>query len=212
MIEDHSHSNQSSDSRGKLVLPAVSLDDHSYDTNGGTQPIQMRNARLPHQKAGPAAPANPFAKLGYYWRSGPAHQFLIIVVSFATVVGFIFAGFMGLTFAQPATPQANQLPQHSISSNQATPSPHAPSGATATASGGPSNPTNETLTPTPVPSPTPTPTPEVAPLTLRITSVPKEIDNDTTVDVTVQTNQPGVPVRLTLSYTKATGTKSSNTH
>lgn len=212
MIEDHSHNNQSADSQGKLVLPAASLDHHAFDAHEGTLPMQqLPNARQSHQKSGSSS--NPFAQLGGYWRSSPAHQFLIIVVCFATVVGFIFAGLVGLTLAQPDMLQTHQI--RAISFNQASPSTHTGS-VTVTPSHGPSNTTSETPTatptPSPIPEPTTEPTPQVAPLTLQITSAPTDMDNDTSVDITVQTSQPSVPVHLVLSYSKATGTQSSKTH
>lgn len=144
---------------------------------------------------------SPLAKIGYLWRSDPAYKVLMIAI-----VAIILSGIIGLVLISNLLASGNPSGQPSSSgvpgavAPNATSTPTATPRPTATPTATPT-PVQDTPTPTEVVQPTPTPTPAAnAPLSVQIVNVPSQVKNGTTVPVTVSANQPGVTIRLIVTY------------
>ncbi|HLG75836.1 MAG TPA: hypothetical protein VKX46_05445 [Ktedonobacteraceae bacterium] len=144
---------------------------------------------------------SPLAKIGYLWRSDPAYKVLMIaiaVIILSGIVGLVLIGNLLASGGPSGQPSSSGAP--SAVAPNATPTPTATSQPTATPTPTPT-PVQNTPTPTEVVQPTPTPTPVAnAPLSVQIVNVPSQVKNGTTVPVTVSASQPGVTIRLLITY------------
>ena len=203
--------------QGKLVLPAIP-EEESYDVGArfisSPQPRVRPDQLIQHKTM--FAPKNPLAKVGYYWRKDPAYKVLMIATVLVIVAGLIFVSLVTAAFirnpnflstATNTTPQnpTGVTPSGTVDLRPAFPTPGGGSG------GGSSSQPPMGSTPviqnTPVGSTTPTPQPGSTPvpggggtLTVQITDIPGQVSNNSTVQVGVTTSEPGVTVRLQVTY------------
>ncbi len=209
MIENENQQGQMPP-QGKLVLPAYP-DEEPYFYSGPQQ--QVRPDQLIQHNTTPA-PKNPLAKIGYYWRKDPAYKVLMIATVVVIAAGLIFvslatAAFVGnpnlFSSINNTTPQnpTGSTPSGTVDLRPTFPTPGGGSGGN-TSSQPPAQSTpvvqvtatpNESTTPTPQPSPGGGGT-----LTVQITNIPGQVSNNSTVQVDVTTSEPGVTVRLQVSY------------
>ncbi len=215
MIENENQQEQMPP-QGKLVLPAYS-DEKPY-LYSGPQP-QVQPDQLIQHKTMPA-PKNPLAKIGYYWRKDPAYKVLMLAAVLVLVAGCIFVSLATAALVRNpnffsfnntstnTTPQnpAGPTPSGTVDLRPAFPSPGGGSGGNSS-SQPPAQSTpvvQATATPgdstTPTPQPSPTSGPGRGTLTLELTNVPGQVNNNSTVQLDVVTNQPGVTVHLQVSY------------
>lgn len=170
----------------------------------------VRPEDLLRRPPGPPLPSNPLARLSYYWNREPAYKFLIISVAVVLIAGLIFVGFTGVVLAQLASPTQGGQAISATTTPKAQSGTATPANNQAAAANQPTPTPTPTQIPTPSPTPTLIPTPTVAgPLTLQITSIPQQVDNKSTVYITVITNQPGTNVNLQVTYTNAVALSTS---
>jgi outer membrane biosynthesis protein TonB len=154
-------------------------------------------------------------KLMYLWRTDPAYRVLYISLAFVIVAFLIFLLVVGGIFAHGNTPtKTQQVTSGGNTGQQSQPDTKQPNNAPKTPAAQPTAQPTPTPTPLPTPTPTPiptqpptptpipqpTPTPIPAQLTAQITNVPNFVQNNSTVQVTVQTNQPNASVTLVALY------------
>lgn len=158
-------------------------------------------------------PENLFARLAHFWRKDFAHKIFIIAAVMVLIAGGFFVVLATRTLAQNLILSGNNS---AISQNLPTSAPPAgtvdlqptfptPSGGQgSTSSSQPPMQDTPVIVPTPVVtpsggSPTPSPNPGGA-LTVQITNIPNVVQNNSRVQVDVQTSLPGATVRLSISY------------
>lgn len=204
----------------KLILPAIP-DAKSSPYSG---PLESNAYSGPVQTVGPGqllrpkveqAPKDPIAKLGYYWRKDPAYKVLILATVMVVLAGIVFMSLASATILQIPNllSQNNIAPQNGPSSTSGPvnlhptfPTPGGGSGGTASSqppssSGTPVLQVTPTVSILPTTPPNPTPTAQSGgALTVQIVSIPSQVANNSTVWVAVTTNEPGVTVRLQISY------------
>jgi hypothetical protein len=191
---------------GKLVLPVPSAGEQQMYYGG--QKAQLRPEHLIRQRT-QTAPKGAGARLAYYWRKDPAYKVLMIAMAMVLLAGLIFASLASAAFLNP-----NFLLS---SSSQNIPTGANPTGtvdlrpAFSTPGGG--NGSNQSSQPpmqqTPALQPTnstgqPNPT-QGGTLTVQITNIPSQVANGSTVDVGVNTNEPGASVLLVIRYNVQAG-------
>ena len=177
----------------------------------GPLPPKVRPEQLIRRNQ--SVPGGPLhKKMAYLWRTDPAYRVLYISLAFVIVAFLIFFVVVGGIFAhggipsqtqQQATSRTNTGSQQPKQNNQ-------PGGSQKTAATQPTpQPTATTApTPTPIPTQAPTPTPRPQPtptaiptqLTAQITNFPNVVQNNSTAQITVQTNQPNASVTLFVFY------------
>ncbi|MDQ2886719.1 MAG: hypothetical protein M3Y39_11635 [Chloroflexota bacterium] len=187
----------------KLVLPGLPEDapyPGAYTQRVYVHPDQMRLKP-------PSRLANPFTMLGQLWRRDPAYKVLIVAAGTVLLAGIIFAVFLVSMFAQAASTTPTNTTGATTSSKAASnPPPAFP-----TPSGGKGNKGNSqppksatpVVLPTLTPVSTPTPQPTQATFNPQIVSIPQQVHSNTTVPVTISVGQPGVAVRLQVTYDQA---------
>lgn len=181
------------------------------------QLIQHRSGAWETHSNYSPAPKNPLAKIGYYWRKDPAYKVLMIAAVLVIAAGFIFVSLATAAFVRNPnffSSNNNTTPQNPTESTPAAtvdlrptfPTPGGGSGGNSS-SQPPAQSTpvlRVTATPgestTPTPQPSPTSGPGGGTLTVQITNIPGQVSNNSTVQVDVATNEPGVTVRLQVSY------------
>ena len=153
-----------------------------------------------------AGPAQPRAKFSQLLRTDPAYQVLAIAIVLVLIASIIFATFAGHMLSQLSSPQGNTAAQNAAGGTPSgTPGTQPTSSAAGAASTSPS-PTPATMTPQPTDAvPTVTVTAQATatgPLTLQITDIPTLVNNgkNANVPVVVTANQPGVSVKLVVTY------------
>ncbi len=184
--------------------------------------LQRPTGSLPHRPVRPedlirrpasTLPRNPLQRLAHLWRSDPAYKVLIVAVVTVLISGIVLLTVLGSLVTRGAaspSPQG-QGPAANINVGQT-----ATSAAQPQTKAKPTPAPTPTLAPTPTPFPTPTPEPTMAPtpiptptpaftgaLAVQITQIPDPVQNNSTVSVTVQTNEPQVRVWLTVTYQSA---------
>jgi hypothetical protein len=208
MFDDHSGFQGPPPEQHKLILPGSNED--TYYPGAQTQrtyihPDQMRAATA-------SRPGNPLAKAGDLWRRDPAYKVLMIASATILLAGIIFATFLASMFAQAASTSQNNTtvsakPTSATSIQPTFPTPS--SGQGGTNSGQPTVPT-EVPTPTAIPSPTPTAQATAQPgLSPQIVSIPQQVRTNTFVPVMISVGQPGVEVRLEVTYNQGVAISTS---
>jgi cytoskeletal protein RodZ len=150
-------------------------------------------------------------KMAYLWRTDPAYRVLYISLAFVIVAFLIFFVVVGGIFAHgnhPAQTQQQSVAKTSTGGQAPKQPANAPGGTQKTTNTQPTPQSIPTVapTPTPVPTqvPTPTPQPTATPiptqLTAQITNAPNVVQNNSTVGITVQANQPNASVVLFVFY------------
>ncbi len=210
MIDDVPETQERNRVSGKLILPPYSgqlpsLNAHEQKTTaylGQNFPPDPRLSR---------SATNHLEKFWYLVRKDPAYRLLLIAVVMVLISSIIFVSFASSLFFAP--PQSSLPPGPAGTTVVGTvdlrptfPPPHGGQGSTAS-SQPPKHATpvltnNQNTTPQ-------TPPPPGGALSIQITGLPGQVFNNTTVSVTVTTNQPGVTVRLVVQYNVAPGFFSS---
>ncbi|GCE18281.1 hypothetical protein [Dictyobacter kobayashii] len=186
--------------------------------NPGQRPTpNVRPEQLINKRKGQTIPPGPLhTKIAYLWRSDPAYKVLFIAIGaviLCSVIGLVLLGSVFANFGgRSATTASNQ------GNTQATaPTPqNTPAGATQPTATPTLQPTatptlQATATPLPQATVAPTPTPVVnnGPLTAQFSGLPGQVNNHTTVDITV-TTQPGATVTLLITYTASPAFQQTN--
>jgi hypothetical protein len=190
---------------GKLLLPAPIAEEQQMYY--GDQKAQLRPEQLIQRRTQPA-PKGVGARLAFYWRKDPAYKVLMIAVTMIIIAGIIFVSLASAAFLGNSSFLAS-----TSSSPQAIPKGANPTGTVDlrpgfTNPGGGSG-SNQSSQP-PVqstPALQPTSTGQASPtpggggtLTVQFTSIPSQVLNDSSVNVGVNTNEPGVTVLLVIRY------------
>jgi len=189
---------------GKLVLPAPLAEEQQMYY--GDQKAQLRPEQLIQRLTQPA-PKGVGARLAFYWRKDPAYKVLMIAVTMIIIAGIIFVSLASAAFLGNSSFLAS-----TSSSPQAIPKGANPTGTVdlrpgfSTPGGGSGS--NQSSQPpvhsTPALQPTSTaqssPTPGAGTLTVQFTSIPPQVLNGSSVNVGVNTNEPGVTVLLVIHY------------
>ncbi len=217
MINNHPNLPGQEFAQQKLVLPAYSEEQHqpaAYTQRVFVHPDQLRPQV-------PPTSTNPISKIGALWRADPAYKVLIVATVMVLVAGIIFATFLVNTFAQTATPTPQAATPPKAVTAPATPHPNTPptfptpSGGQGSSQSSSQPPKSApvvlpTLTPSDAnPQPTQPPQNQNQNLQLQITDIPQQVHNNSDVQVTVMANQPGVSVRLQVSFDNSIITNSA---
>lgn len=190
-------------SSGKLVLPDLS--DEEQRVASGQYRAQIHPGLLIRPTAAPA-PKKVLPKLAWYWRKDPAYKVFMIAIAMVVVACIVFASLVSAALfgrssssvSLSQTPPAKVTPRGTVDLHPTFPKPVGGNG-TGQSSQPPAQNT-PSLGPTATAQPTVTTQPG-GPLTLQITGYPSTVANNSTVPITVSTNQPGVTVYLQIRYT-----------
>jgi hypothetical protein len=192
----------------KLILPGIRTED-PQQPSAYTQRVFVHPDQLRPQM--PATSTNPLSKLGALWRADPAYKVLIIATSMMLIAGIIFATFLFNAFAQPATSTSKAItPVVVVPTAPKTSSANLPP-TFPTPSGGQGSNQSSSQPPKSAPVVLPTLTPSGANqqptqptqnqnLQLQITNAPQQVLNNSNVQITVMTNQPGITVHLQATF------------
>jgi len=144
-------------------------------------------------------------KLAWYWRKDPAYKVFMIAIAMVVVASIVLVSLVSAAlFGHPSsgaglsqTPPAKVTPRGTVDLRPTFPKPTGGNGT-----GQSSQPPTQN---TPVVGPTSTVQPTVTPqpggqLSLQITNYPGSVPNNSVVDITVSTNQPGITVYLQIRY------------
>ena len=215
MIENENQQEQMPP-QGKLVLPAYPDDEPNAVGARFIAPPQpqVRPDQLIQHKTAPA-PKNPMARIGYYWRKDPAYKVLMIAAVLVIAAGFIFVSLATAAFIRNpnlfssignTTPQnpTGVTPSGTVDLRPTFPTPGGGSGGNSSSQPpAQSTPVIQTTpggSTTPTPQASPTPGSGGGTLTVQITNIPGQVNNNSTVQVDVSTNEPGATVRLQVTY------------
>ena len=209
MLDDHPKVQEQNWPSGKLVLPAYPGEEQP--PNGYEQRTTAYSGPLPHHKASTAltSAASPLGKFSYLVRTDPAYKVLVVAVVMVLIASAVFVGLASAAFfSSQGAAQTSGL-SSTPTSGPVDPRPTfaPPNGGqgSTTSSQPPANPT-PSIQNTPAPASTPQPTtPPVGALTLQIFGLPPQALNNTTVPVTVIANQPGLSVKLVITYSVPPG-------
>ena len=197
---NHPDTERPNPSSGKLVLPDLS--DEEQRVSSGSYRAQFNPNLLIRQKTLPA-PKKVLPKLVWYWRKDPAYKVFMIALAMVVLasiglVSLVSASMFGRSSSgvgYSQTPPAKVVPSGPVDLHPAFSTPGGGNGT-----GQSSQPPAQN---TPSLGPTTTGQPTVQPggqLTLQITNFPAAVNNNSRVDITVSTNQPGVSVYLQIRY------------
>ncbi|HEY6543236.1 MAG TPA: hypothetical protein VIZ18_19995 [Ktedonobacteraceae bacterium] len=189
-------------SSGKLVLPDLS--DEEQRVASGQYRAQIHPGLLIRQTT-PPAPAKVLPKLAWYWRKDPAYKVFMIAIAMVVVASIVLVSLVSAAlFGHPSsgaglsqTPPAKVTPRGTVDLRPTFPKPTGGNGT-----GQSSQPPTQN-TPSLGPTNSAQPTVTVQPggqLTLQIVNYPATVQNNSTVPITVSTNQPGVSVYLQIHY------------
>ncbi len=186
---------------GKLVLPDLS--DEEQRLASGQYRTQIYPGQLIRQAASPA-PKKVLPKLAWYWRKDPAYKVFMIAIAMVVVASIVFVSLVSTAlFGHPSSsgatlsqnPPAKVTPTGKVDLRPTFPKP--------TGGNGTSQSSQPPAQSTPSLGPTAQPTGTVqsgGQLTLQISNYPSTVVNNSTVPITVSTNQPGVTVYLQIRY------------
>lgn len=192
MIEDHPDVQKQNQIRGKLST----LLENIPPSQEHVQRKQMPQERIIRHHQAPSAPAHPLEKLQYFWQhKDPAYKFLIAAIATVFILSTLIAVFAGsflfqipalfLPSAQPG-PSSEQLPPNSTLDVRPTFPVSQTGKGTKTSSLPPQSGTVATLAGTAE--------------AMQISNLPEQVNNNSTVPVTVSTGQPGATVKLLINY------------
>jgi hypothetical protein len=193
-------------SSGKLVLPEPS--DEEQRVASGQQRAQINPGLLIHQTT-PPAPAKVLPKLVWYWRKDPAYKVFMIAIATVVVASLVFVSLVSAALFGHSSPgtSLSQTPGKVTPGGTVDLHPTFPKPTGGNGSSQSSQPPAQS-TPVVGPGDTPTAGPTVTtqpggPLTIQITGYPSAVSNGSRVEITVNTNQPGIQVYLEIQYNHA---------
>jgi hypothetical protein len=189
-------------SSGKLVLPDLSYEEQRVASS--QHRAQFDPNLLIRQKT-PPPPKKVLPKLAWYWRKDPAYKVFMIALAMVVVASAILVTLVSASmFGHPSssasysqTPPTKVVPTGTVDLHPTFPKPGGGNGT-----GQSSQPPTQN-TPSLGPTATATVQPTMQPggqLTLQITNYPGTVNNNSTVDITVSANQPGITVYLQIHY------------
>ncbi len=194
--------------QGKLILPAPPVEEtHKADSGPVIAPV--RPEQLLRQPMMPP-PQGPMAKVRYYWQKDPAYKVLMVAMAMVIISGLVFAVLISRAFLQnpnfftssySTTAPTGVTPTGTVDLKPTFPPPNGGQGSSASSQ--PPAQSTPTLQPTPVNTPQPSPTPQGTTLTVQITSIPPRVQNNSVVEVGVNTSEAGVQVQLYIQYSNA---------
>ena len=191
---------------GKPLLPAQPGEEQQMYM--GSQASQVQPEQLIRYRL-QAAPKGAVPRLMYYWRKDPAYKVLIIAMALVVVAGVVFvslasAAFVGngnlITSRSSQNPPAGANPTGTVDLRPSFPNPGGGSGSNQSSQ--PPYQQTPVIQPTSPAQATPTPGGGGA-LAVQITSIPPQVANGRSVDVGVNTSEPGVSVLLVIRYNVA---------
>lgn len=199
---NHPDTERPNPSSSKLVLPDLS--DEEQRVSSGQHRAQFNPNLLIRQKT-PPAPKKVLPKLAWYWRKDPAYKVFMIALVMVVLASIVLVslassamfGRSSSSVSYSSTPPAKVVPNGPVDLHPAFPTPGGGQGT------GESSQPPAQNTPSLGPTATGTAQPTVQPggqLTLQITGFPAAVNNNSRVDITVSTNQPGVSVYLQIHY------------
>lgn len=191
--------------QGRLVLPAPPGE--AQRAYSGIQRTQLQTEQLIRRQA-QAAPKSTAARLAYYWRKDPAYKVLFIAVAMALIAGIVLVSLASAAFlghsnfsasSPPQNPQVGARPAGTVDLRPTFPNPGGGQGSNQSSQ----PPLHQTPALQPTNStdqPSPTPNNGGGTLTVQITNIPPQVTNGQTVNVSVNTSEPGATVALVVRY------------
>jgi hypothetical protein len=191
----------------KLILPAPPAEEQQMYYGG--QKAQLRPEQLMRLQTEPA-PKGVGARLAFYWHKDPAYKVLMIATTMVLIAGIIFVSLASAAFlgnssflaSTSSTPQAipkGSNPTGTVNLRPTFPAPGGGSGTNQQSSQPPmqSTPALQPTNPTGQPSATPG---GGGTLNVQFTDIPQQVKNGNSVNVGVNTSEPGVSVILVINY------------
>ncbi len=199
---NHPDTERPNPSSSKLVLSDL-LDEEQRESSG--QHRTQFNPNLLIRQKTPPAPKKVLPKLAWYWRKDPAYKVFMIALAMVVLASIVLVslassamfGRSSSSAGYSSTPPAKVVPNGPVDLHPAFPTPGGGKGT------GQSSQPPAQNTPSIGPTATGTAQPTVQPggqLTLQITGFPATVSNNSRVDITVSTNQPGIAVSLQIRY------------
>lgn len=176
---------------GRLVLPAPP-DEGQYLQSYRTP---IRPEQLIRRPASPDTSHGLFTRLINLGRRDPAYWILSLAIVLVLVASVVFVALGATTLFNTN----NNDPTAGLSPASATSTAGAASSLAPTPTTAPTQSTQVVIAATPTFAPTPTATPVPA-LTVQIVSVPAMVANNSKPHVSVRTSEPGVTVKLQVTY------------
>jgi hypothetical protein len=201
---NHPDTEDQTPSSGKLVLPDLSSEEEQRVSSGQYRTL-INPGQLIRQTTSPA-PQKVLPKLVWYWRKDPAYKVFMIAIAMVVVASIVLVSLVSAAmFGHPSsgvglsqTAPTKVATGGPVDLHPAFPTPGGGNG-TAQSSQPPAQNT-PSLSPTGTTQPTVTTQPGGGQLTLQIVNYPATVTNNTVVDITVATNQPGISVYLQIHY------------
>lgn len=201
--------------QSKLILPSS---EPMHPPGARTEYIPPIQSENPASFSAYSPLADLRAKLASLWKKDPAYKVLMISIGSVLIAGMVLSIVVVSVFSQvSATPlslgtASPPIQQAAVGTGQVDLHPTFP---TPQGGQGDKNMSSQPPVPTEQPTPTPTavvitdqnqptPTPQQAqggPLQLQITDAPQQVNDNSTVTITVNATQPGVSVKLLVNYT-----------
>jgi hypothetical protein len=181
----------------KLVLPALS-DEELYKQRVSSP---LSGPPIDRQAASPSH--NPFTRLFRLWQKDPAYVVLSLAIALVALASLVF-----VVLGANAILSSNSGPTWSSAQIEHPPAP-TPAGTVDNSPTFPTPGSNKGSSSSSQPHGGPTPTLQPSPvgdqgtLNVQIVSIPDVVHNNTRVRVVVQTSEPGVSVRLQVTYDAA---------
>jgi hypothetical protein len=193
---------------GKLILPAPPEQGPQH-ANPYTIPIWPAQPMYPQQASAPQpAPQGFIGRQRAAWRKDPAYLVLSLAIALVLIATVSLVAFGATTLLNNNGLAYSQTPTAPRPSGTVDNKPNLPTPATNPGSNQSSQPT---VGPTPNLQPTQNPMDQGS-LSVQIVNVPSMVNNNSRVSVDILTNEPGVQVRLQVTYTAAPFMYSGGAH
>lgn len=192
----------------KLVLPAPpdeGLYRQHFSSPRPVSPIYQPTSTASH---------GLFTRLYQRWRKEPAYMVLSLAIALVVIAALTFVVLGARTFLNGSNGPAwtNAMTQHPAAPTVAGTVDNKPSFATPASNKGSNHTSQPTGAPPPNLQPTSTQPSDQGTLNIQIVSIPNVVNNNTRVHVVVQTSEPGVTVRLQVTYDAAPFYYTSSNH
>lgn len=194
-------------SSSKLVLPAPP--DEGLYRRRASSPLPQP----PLSQTTSTASGGFFSRLYQLWRKDPAYTVLSLAITLVIIASltFVVLGAHALLGGNNGSLWSSAQTQHPAAPTVSGTVDNKPSFPTPNSNKGSSSSSQPKAGPTPNLQPTPTAPSDQGTLSVQIVSIPNVVRNNTRVLVIVQTSEPGVSVRLQVTYDAAPFFYNSNT-